>query len=138
MVRDPAAAFGFLTTDPPGEVRAEDRSGELASNCAVEGDADVLCVFGGVVELFAGVVIPGDVLKLDGGRGVVGIMGIGCLIIVGIVTVAGTCGNAGETVDRACVGGVDEPPEEFGITSDCDISNIFLALAMSFLSLIHI
>ena len=82
--------------------------------------------------MLAGDVIPGDVLKLDGGRGVVGIIGIGCLIMVGIVTVVGTCGNAGDIVDWACVGGVDAAPEEFGITSDCDISNIFLALAMSF------
>ena len=76
---------------------------------------------------------PNGVLKLDGGRGTVGMRGIGCLIIVGIVTVLGIWGNAGKFAegDRDGTGVVDELPEELEIVSSvCDMSNIFLAFAM--------
>ena len=41
----------------------------------------------------------GDDLKLDCGRGTVGIRGIGCFIIVGIVTAVGICGKTGEIAE---------------------------------------
>ena len=72
-----------------------------------------------------------DVFRLDWGSGTVGIIGIGCFIMVGIVTVVGICGKAGEITE----GGVTETrfvpisTAELQFRSPWDISNIFLAFA---------
>ena len=70
-------------------------------------------------------------LRLDCGSGTVGISGIGCFIIVGIVTVVGIWGNAGEMAVGLWIGTLVAAISEFELLSSlCDKSNIFLALAI--------
>ena len=93
----------------------------------------MLLMLGEAVDTFVDGGTADGVLRLDGGSGTVGMRGIGCLIIVGIVTVLGICGNAGTFAegDWEGTGVVAELPEELEIVgSVCDMSNIFLAFAM--------